>query len=218
MTGVPVHRALAEQGGGDAGALGSDHSGLVDDYRALSTGYRPASPGRCDGLADLPRTLDMYQGSFVQILISVSGCWHGVTYLKLSERTASSRRSARARSPMRAVLQPARLQLAIYVHNVLYAEKSVKGPRGLALADGDATATGRRSSFHESLAPAWGLHEYSQATSDPTAKRAAELLLEHRLFRSQVINRAWPAPATRPHLEAACTGSALRWSCSCDSP
>jgi hypothetical protein len=65
----------------------------------------------------------------------------------------------------------------------------------------DPAATGRRSSFHESLAPAWGLHEYGQATGDPAARdaasRAAGLLLDHRLFRSldsgQVIRRAWLA-------------------------
>ena len=52
----------------------------------------------------------------------------------------------------------------------------------------DPAATGRRSSFHESLAPAWGLHEYGQATGDPAAQdaasRAAGLFLAHRLFRS----------------------------------
>ena len=71
----------------------------------------------------------------------------------------------------------------------------------------DTTATGRRSSFHESLAPAWGLHEYWQATSDPAARdaagRAAELLLAHRLFRSlatgQVISRTWLAPRYPPY-------------------
>jgi hypothetical protein len=51
----------------------------------------------------------------------------------------------------------------------------------------DLRATGRRSSFHESLAPMWGLHEYARATGDDDAKRAAdrtaELFLEHRLFR-----------------------------------
>lgn len=60
-------------------------------------------------------------------------------------------------------------------------------------------ATGRRSSFHESLAPAWGLYEYWQATGEPDAQaaalRAAELLLEHRLARSlrtnKIINRGW---------------------------
>jgi hypothetical protein len=65
----------------------------------------------------------------------------------------------------------------------------------------DHAATGRRSSFHESLAPAWGLHEYGQATGDPAAKdaasRAAGLFLAHRLFRSQatgqVIHRTWLA-------------------------
>jgi hypothetical protein len=71
----------------------------------------------------------------------------------------------------------------------------------------DATATGRRSSFHESLAPAWGLHEYWQATGDPAAEkaagRAAGLFLDHHLFRSlatrQVINRAWLTPRYPPY-------------------
>jgi hypothetical protein len=52
----------------------------------------------------------------------------------------------------------------------------------------DPKATGQRSSFHESLAPAWGLHEYAVATGHAAARsaaeRAAELFLSHRLFRS----------------------------------
>ena len=52
----------------------------------------------------------------------------------------------------------------------------------------DPRATGRRSSFHESLAPMWGLHEYWAATGEMAAKeaatRTAELFLEHRLFRT----------------------------------
>jgi hypothetical protein len=71
----------------------------------------------------------------------------------------------------------------------------------------DPAATGRRSSFHESLAPAWGLHEYWQASGDAAARdaasRAAGLFLEHRLFRSlatgQVINRDWLAPRYPPY-------------------
>jgi hypothetical protein len=63
----------------------------------------------------------------------------------------------------------------------------------------DRKASGRRSSFHESLFPAWGLHEYSRATgaawAGHAAQRTADLLLEHRLFRSlrsgEVINRQW---------------------------
>lgn len=63
----------------------------------------------------------------------------------------------------------------------------------------DERASGRRSSFHETLPPMWALHEYAQATGDESAAlaaaRAAELLLEHRLFRrmgtGEVINRAW---------------------------
>lgn len=71
----------------------------------------------------------------------------------------------------------------------------------------DAAATGRRSSFHESLAPAWGLHEYWQATGDAGARdaagRAAELFLEHRLFHAQatgkVINSTWLALRYPPY-------------------
>jgi hypothetical protein len=52
----------------------------------------------------------------------------------------------------------------------------------------DDRASGRRSSFHESLAPMWGLHEYARATGSRWAREAAEqtaeLFLEHRLFRS----------------------------------
>jgi hypothetical protein len=71
----------------------------------------------------------------------------------------------------------------------------------------DPAAAGRRSSFHESLAPAWGLHEYGQATGDSAAtdaaSRAAGLFLAHRLFRrladGQVIDRAWLAPHYPPY-------------------
>lgn len=63
----------------------------------------------------------------------------------------------------------------------------------------DPRATGRRSSFHETLPPMWGLHEYANVTGDEwarqAARRAAELLLEHRLFRSsrtgEPIHRSW---------------------------
>jgi hypothetical protein len=63
----------------------------------------------------------------------------------------------------------------------------------------DKKASGRRSSFHESLAPAWGLHEYARVTGDSRAQaaadRAAELFLSHQLFRSlrtgEPIDRQW---------------------------
>jgi hypothetical protein len=65
----------------------------------------------------------------------------------------------------------------------------------------DDGATGYRSSFDETLAPTWGLHEYGAATGDgeavAAARRAAELLLEHRLFRSlttgDAVKRSWLA-------------------------
>jgi hypothetical protein len=57
----------------------------------------------------------------------------------------------------------------------------------------------RRSSFHESFAPAWGLWEFARATGDSDAAAAAartgELLLAHGLFRStrtgDVIHPSW---------------------------
>jgi hypothetical protein len=56
-----------------------------------------------------------------------------------------------------------------------------------------------RSSFHESLGAAWGLHEFGQATGHQAARaaadRAAELFLEHRLFRrlgtGEIIDARW---------------------------
>ncbi len=55
------------------------------------------------------------------------------------------------------------------------------------------------SSFYESLSPMWGLIEYHRATGDAqaleAARRTAELMLDHRLFRShrtgEVILPAW---------------------------
>ena len=71
----------------------------------------------------------------------------------------------------------------------------------------DARATGYRSSFHESLATMWGLHEYAQATGEASAAaaaaRTAELFLEHRLFRSlttgEVISSKWLGPRYPPY-------------------
>jgi hypothetical protein len=52
----------------------------------------------------------------------------------------------------------------------------------------DRNPMAHHSSFHESLAPIWGLLEYHQATADApalsAAQRAGELLLQHRLFLS----------------------------------
>ena len=70
----------------------------------------------------------------------------------------------------------------------------------------DKRATGYRSSFNESLPPMWGLHEYAVATgagwAADAAERAAELFLDHRLFRSlrsgEVINPVWVVPHYPP--------------------
>lgn len=57
----------------------------------------------------------------------------------------------------------------------------------------DVDASGRRSSFHETLPAAKGLHAYWTAMGDPMARRSAvravELLLEHRLFKSSSTGR-----------------------------
>lgn len=71
----------------------------------------------------------------------------------------------------------------------------------------DTRASGYRSSFHETLCTMWGLHEYWQATGSTAARdaagRAAELFLEHRLFRSlrtgEVISQTWLAPRYPPY-------------------
>ncbi len=55
------------------------------------------------------------------------------------------------------------------------------------------------SSFHESVIPIWGLFEYHRATGDraslAAAKRTADFILRHRLFRSEktgkIINPKW---------------------------
>ena len=52
----------------------------------------------------------------------------------------------------------------------------------------DRRPQARRSSFHETLPPIWGLHEYAEATGDTeaakAARRGADLLLGHRVFMS----------------------------------
>jgi hypothetical protein len=71
----------------------------------------------------------------------------------------------------------------------------------------DVTATGRRSSFHETVTPALGLAAYHSVTGNADAlagaRRAAELLLEHRLFKSrrsgQTIHPSWTKPHYPPY-------------------
>ena len=66
----------------------------------------------------------------------------------------------------------------------------------------DKVATGRRSSFHETLPPAWGLYEYWRATGETWARRpfehAAELFLSHRVYQRTAdgspINKKWLVP------------------------
>ncbi len=63
----------------------------------------------------------------------------------------------------------------------------------------DKRASGKSSSFHESCAPMWGLHEYAEATgagwAHDAAVRCAEMFLAKRLFRSprtgEVLRRSY---------------------------
>jgi hypothetical protein len=67
----------------------------------------------------------------------------------------------------------------------------------------DRRASGRRSSFNESLAPMWGLWEYGAPWAREAALRTAELFLEHRLFRSlrtgEPIHEKWLVPHYPPY-------------------
>lgn len=71
----------------------------------------------------------------------------------------------------------------------------------------DRNPAAHRSSFHETHAAAWGLHEYSRATGDEAAReaavRAGELFLEHRVFRTlgtgEVIDKRWLQPSYPPY-------------------
>lgn len=67
----------------------------------------------------------------------------------------------------------------------------------------DRRPEARRSSFHETLPPIWGLHEYAVATGDREAaegaRRGAELLLEHGLYRARSTGEAIQAEWLTPH-------------------
>jgi len=65
----------------------------------------------------------------------------------------------------------------------------------------DPRPQAEHSSFHETHAPIWGLHEYAETTGDrdaaAAARRGAELLLQRRVFRRRsdgdVVHRSWVA-------------------------
>ena len=67
----------------------------------------------------------------------------------------------------------------------------------------DSSEDARHSSFYESLATLWGLSEYLRATNDDSVRtavdRAAELFLNHRLFRSCHGNEVMDPRWTRLH-------------------
>ena len=67
----------------------------------------------------------------------------------------------------------------------------------------DRRPEAHRSSFHETLPALWGLHEYAVATGDSdaaaAAMRGAELILEHRVFRSLKYGQPMSSAMTTLH-------------------
>ena len=67
----------------------------------------------------------------------------------------------------------------------------------------DPDPKAHRSSFHESLAPIWGLFEYHRATGDRRAlkgaNRTVDLLLEHRMFRTLTTGEPIHPEWTKAH-------------------
>jgi len=67
----------------------------------------------------------------------------------------------------------------------------------------DKRPEAHHSSFNESLAPLWGLAEYSRATRDDsveaTIEHAAELFLRHKLFRSERTGRVMDSDFLKLH-------------------
>ncbi|MFI5255050.1 MAG: hypothetical protein ACHQ15_06305, partial [Candidatus Limnocylindrales bacterium] len=71
----------------------------------------------------------------------------------------------------------------------------------------DQRPDAHRSSFHETLPPIWGLREFALSTGDPAAeeaaRRGAELLLEHGLFKAlktgSQIHEDWLTPHWPPY-------------------
>jgi hypothetical protein len=154
-------------------------------WRLVSMAELAVPPGEPRAVAAGDRVLSWLTGPSNRKLVVVDG---------LARRCASLEGNALAAC--------SRLGLATDPRVTLLAESLVawQWPDGGWNCDRDAT--GRRSSFHESLAPAWGLHEYWRATGEVGARRAAdraaELFLEHRLFRrlrtGEVISRRWLRP------------------------
>ncbi|MGH2795702.1 MAG: hypothetical protein ACRDKG_15525, partial [Actinomycetota bacterium] len=70
----------------------------------------------------------------------------------------------------------------------------------------DKEASGRRSSFHETITPALGLAAYHDAIGNDdalkSAMRSAELLLEHDLFKSTRTGKPVHPSWTMPHYPA----------------
>jgi len=152
--------------------------------------------------------------------------WRLVSLVELEVPAGEPRAVAAADRVLRWLTSPANLKPVPRVRGLPLSDASIRGnalavccrlglasdPRAELLAESivewqwpdggwncDRNASGRRSSFHETLCTIWGLHEYATATGDThsaaAARRGAELLLEHRLFRrhgtGQPIHGSW---------------------------
>jgi hypothetical protein len=74
----------------------------------------------------------------------------------------------------------------------------------------DLGASGRRSSFHESLAPAWGLHEYGLATGATWAQQGAARAAEQAAatIARPILGGSDTTSTGAPGSDAAKTGDA----------
>lgn len=152
--------------------------------------------------------------------------WRLVSLVELEVPAGEPRTMAAADRVLRWLTDPANRKPARMIHGLPLSDASIQGnalaacsrlgmaedPRVRILAESvvewqwpdggwncDENASGRRSSFHETLCTIWGLHEYATATGNrdaaTAARRGAELLLDHRLFRQhgtgKPIHRSW---------------------------
>lgn len=103
--------------------------------------------------------------------------WRLVSLVELEAPPSDPRVAAAAERVLRWLTGPGHRRAGKEVGGLMRVCASLEG-NGLAACSrlglaGDPRASGRRSSFHETLPPAWGLHEYWAATGAEWARDAA---------------------------------------------
>ena len=167
----------------------------VEDTAAEGPRVRALLDGLDDDVAHPYRKWDGAHWRLVQLVELEATDDERVT--RAADRVLDWLTSDRHRSSIKAIDGLARVHASMEGNALLVASRlgMAGDPRVAQIADDlvawqwpdggwncDPHATGRRSSFHESLIPAHGLYEYGAREA---AGRTAELLLDHRLFRSK---------------------------------